>query len=270
VDAPLFYPKVASLWWIINRRQGGIDAPMFQGREATTPELLDQVHRIRYQVYCVENRFEDPARNQNGLERDEYDAHSVHGLLVHTSSKAPVGTVRLVKHRPGTRRGSLPIHRVCRHPDLLDPDFLPLETTAEFSRFAISKAFRRRAEGQTCAGNAEAERRETERLIPHITVGLITTALRLAFAHGITHVCAVMDPALLRLLSRFAIRFKPLGAQVEYHGWRQPCYTTIAAMLSEIEVERRHMWETITDNGRLWPSSLAEPQVPNHQFAEFA
>jgi N-acyl amino acid synthase of PEP-CTERM/exosortase system len=240
---------------------------MFQGRVATTPELLDEVHRIRYQVYCVENKYEDPARNQSGLERDEYDAHSVHGLLVHTASKAPVGTVRLVMHRHGTRRGSLPIHQVCQHPDLLDPDFLPLETTAEFSRFAISKAFRRRAEG--CAGNAEAER-QTEPPITHITVGLITIALRLAFAHGVTHVCAVMEPALLRLLSRFAIKFKPLGAQVQFHGWRQPCYTTIAGVLSEIELEQHQMWETITDNGRLWPSSLTGPQVPNHRIAEFA
>ena len=237
---------------------------------ATTPELLKEVHRIRYQVYCVENQYEDPARNQDGLERDEYDAHSVHGLLVHTLSRASVGTVRLVMHRPGARRGSLPIHKVCPHSDLLGSDFLPLETTAEFSRFAISKSFRRRAEGQTCVGNVEAEKRETERLIPHITVGLITIALRLAFANGITHVCAVMEPALLRLLSRFAIKFEPLGAQVEYHGWRQPCYTTVAAMLSEIELERRQLWETITENGRLWPSSLAEARVLNHQIAEFA
>ena len=243
---------------------------MFQGRVATTPELIDEVHRIRYQVYCVENEYEDPARNLGGLERDEYDAHSVHGLLVHTASKAPVGTVRLVMHKPGMRRGSLPIHKICRHPDLLDPDFLPLETTAEFSRFAISKAFRRRAEGQTCAGNAEAGRQETEGLIPHISVGLITIALRLAFAHGITHVCAMMEPALLRLLSRFAIKFKPLGAQVEFHGWRQPCYTTIAGVLSEIELERHQMWERITDNGRLWPSSLTGHQAANHQIAEFA
>src|SRR5579862_850756 len=139
---------------------------MFQGKMATTPELLDEVHRIRYQVYCVENPFEDPAQNQDGLERDEYDAHSVLGLLVHDASQASVGTVRLVMRKPGTQRGSLPIHKVCRHPDIFDPDFLPLETTAEFSRFAISKEFKRRAERTD--RNTEAERRETERLIPHI------------------------------------------------------------------------------------------------------
>ncbi len=237
---------------------------------ANTPELLDEVHRIRYQVYCVENPYEDPTQNHGGLERDEYDNHSVHGLLVHAHSGASVGTVRLVMHKPGTHLGSLPIHRVCQHPDLRDPDFLPLETTAEFSRFAISKTFRRRVEDGAPLGAAELENRETDRFIPHITVGLITIALRLAFAHGITHVCAVMEPALLRLLGRFAIKFKPLGTQVEHHGWRQPCYTTVAAMLSEIELERPRMWETITDNGRLWPSSILASQRSTNLVAEFA
>lgn len=242
---------------------------MFQGKVANTPKLLREVHRIRYQVYCIENPFENPEQNQDGLERDEYDAHSVHGLLVHGISEESVGTVRLVMKRPDSECGSLPIHKVCPHPDVHDRDLLPLDTTAEFSRFAISKEFKRRAE-KSRTGSADAEKRETERLIPHITVGLITIALRLAFANGITHVCAVMEPALLRLLARFAIRFKPIGTQVEYHGWRQPCYTTVAAMLSEIELERPHMWRTITENGRLWPSSLDASRALAPEVAQFA
>jgi len=245
---------------------------MFEGIVADTPDLLDEVHRIRYQVYCVENKFEDPAQCRGGLEIDQYDSHSVHGLLLHAASKAPVGTVRLVMHKPGASSGSLPIHQVCRHPDLQDPDFLPYGTTAEFSRFAISKTCRRRADdgafGEVSQANALGT--DTRRFIPHITVGLITTALRLCFANGITHVCAVMDPALLRLLSRFAIRFKALGAQVEYHGWRQPCFTTVAAMLTEMELERHDVWAAVTDFGRLWPSSIAGAHEPCDQVAEFA
>jgi N-acyl amino acid synthase of PEP-CTERM/exosortase system len=80
----------------------------------------------------------------------------------------------------------------------------------------------------------------------------------------------MMEPALLRLLSRFSIKFKPLGAQIQFHGWRQPSYTTIAAMLSDLELERRQLWDSITDGGRLWPSSLAGTDTPNRQIAEFA
>ena len=35
-----------------------------------------------------------------GLERDQFDHHSVHSLLVHQSSGQAVGTVRLVLPRP--------------------------------------------------------------------------------------------------------------------------------------------------------------------------
>jgi hypothetical protein len=33
---------------------------------ADTPELLDAVHALRYQVYCVEHPFEDPTQRRRG------------------------------------------------------------------------------------------------------------------------------------------------------------------------------------------------------------
>ena len=37
---------------------------------ASTPSLLDQVYRLRYQVYCVENDYEDAGRQAEGRETD--------------------------------------------------------------------------------------------------------------------------------------------------------------------------------------------------------
>ena len=34
---------------------------------ADTPALLDRVYELRYQVYCLENAFENPAANLGGL-----------------------------------------------------------------------------------------------------------------------------------------------------------------------------------------------------------
>ena len=51
---------------------------------ADTPDLLDAAHALRYQVYCVEHRFEDPAEHRDERERDRYDRHSAQmslGLL---------------------------------------------------------------------------------------------------------------------------------------------------------------------------------------------
>ena len=114
---------------------------MFQLVLANTPDLLQEVYRVRYQVYCIENQFED--QNPHGLERDEFDDHSVHSLLVDAASHRSVGTVRLVM--PRSESGLLPFHRVCEGAGRFNSDLLPYKTTAECSRFAISKTFRRDA-----------------------------------------------------------------------------------------------------------------------------
>ena len=234
---------------------------MFQLVLADSPELLKEVYRVRYQVYCVENQFEDPIKNPGGLERDEFDDHSVHSLLVDAASSRPIGTVRLVMHRPGARPGSLPFHKVCQQGDAARANLLPYETTAECSRFAISKAFRR----DTAVNRVKAPG-GAHAAIPHITIGLIAGALRMCFANGVTHMCAVMEPTLLRLLCRFGIRFQPVGPQVNYHGWRQPCFAKITSLMAGIEAERRDVWNIVTDDGRLWPLS-GETEVDERAIA---
>lgn len=242
----------------------------FEGRFANTPEMLAEAHRLRYQVYCVEHSFLDPANNPGGLERDEYDAHSKQALLLHRRTGATVGTIRLVLHNPGAIHGSLPFHDVCAHARSVDPSVLPLETTAELSRFAISRAFRRRVgDGSYGEGYDRDELlSDGRRIIPHITLGLMTMALRLGVAHGVTHICAVMDPALLRLLMRFGIQFELLGPPVDYHGWRQPCYAELGKFFATIEAERREVWDVVTDCGRLWKSRLHAPSKPRRDVVQ--
>lgn len=229
---------------------------MFEGIVVDTPELQTEAYRLRYQVYCVENTFEDPALSPNGLEVDKFDSHSVQAILRHRQSHQTVGTIRLVLHKPGAHSGSLPFHEICKHPRLQDPGFLPLETTAELSRFAISKAFRRRHDDTLYGRAYEPEELITDprRVIPHITLGLMTVALQMGNAYGVEYVCAVMEPSLLRLLARFGLHFATIGTPVQYHGWRQPCYANVEELIAGIEVERPDIWEVITDCGRLWRS----------------
>src|SRR5690348_7843958 len=80
----------------------------FEGVSADTPELKAECFRIRYQVYCIEQGFEEADVNP-GIEIDQYDERSAHALLVHRSSGLAVGTIRLVLHQEG-QQGSLPIH----------------------------------------------------------------------------------------------------------------------------------------------------------------
>src|SRR5438105_11030928 len=79
----------------------------FEVVRADTPSLLDEAYRLRYQVYCVENRYEDPDQQVNGRERDVYDDRSVHSLLIHRRSGVAAGTMRVIL--PGTVTQDLPL-----------------------------------------------------------------------------------------------------------------------------------------------------------------
>ena len=230
----------------------------FEVVRADTPELLREVFELRYQVYCVENPFENPADNPDGLERDRYDEHSIHSLLRHKATGEPAGTMRLIMPRPGSH--SLPLFEFCRGAK----EKLPAYSTAEFSRFAISKSFRRRA-GDKLYGQGYSQQAlftESRRVIPHITLGLMASALEIGRECGIDHVCAIMEPSLLRLLAKFGIYFIPIGAMIEHHGMRQPCYSRVSDLMAGIQRERPEVWELITDRGRLWdPTGYTGPRA---------
>jgi N-acyl amino acid synthase of PEP-CTERM/exosortase system len=223
---------------------------------ADTPDLIREAYRLRYQVYCVENPFENPAEHPGGLETDEFDDHSLQSLLIHRATGTVAGTVRLILPRPERPGHGLPMLSLCRDPRLSDGKLLPVSSTAEISRFAISKAFRRRAEdlGATGAGPV-LPRGQDRRVIPHITLGLMKAVAWMSHEHAITHLCAVMEPALLRLIGRFGVFFTPLGPLVSHHGRRQPCYSTIAALGQGALSRRPETLELITEAGKFYPSA---------------
>jgi len=195
----------------------------FEVVRASTPTLLDQVYRLRYQVYCVENAYEDPDRQPGGLETDIYDERSVHALLVHRGSEAVAGTVRVIL--PGTDQQSppLPINIVADSEQRELLRRLP-HCTAELSRFAVSKEFRQR-----CADP------EDRRMLRYITIGLIRGALEMCRDNDIQYVCAVMERSLIRLLGRLGFVFDHLGGLIEYHGARQPCVAQVNQIVSTAE-----------------------------------
>jgi N-acyl amino acid synthase of PEP-CTERM/exosortase system len=227
---------------------------------ADSPKLRDEAYRLRYQVYCVENPFENPAEHLDGRERDQYDEHSVHSLLIHRPTGALAGTVRLVLPKLGRH---LPIRHVCDHPLLSIQQKMPLNATAEISRFAVSKQFRRRATDKLGVDYALVEHSPSSsgldrRLIPHITLGLMKAIVQMSWEHGITHWTAVMEPALLRLIRRLGLEFNPLGTAVQYHGLRQPCYGDANVVLSGMRLQNRDAWALITEAGEHFPCVSVE------------
>jgi N-acyl amino acid synthase of PEP-CTERM/exosortase system len=218
----------------------------FRVATAVAGDELQEALRIRYQVYCVENPFENAGDHPNGFERDEFDSHSIHSLLSHRTTGQAVGTARLIMPVLNELERSFPVQQVCSLPQL---KLLPLDRMAEVSRFSISKQFRRRQCDTLYEGQVSL--RERRAMAPLMSLGLIQSLVRMSAEHGITHWCASMEPTLLRLLAAMSIKFEMLGPLVRYHGTRQPCYCEVALMLQRVKNDQRPIWEVLTDCGTL-------------------
>lgn len=199
----------------------------FRVEVATNAALVSEALRLRHQVYCVEHAYEP---GDGGIERDAFDHNSMHILLRSRSTREVAGTVRVIL--PGR---SLPIQHLCCTSELRH---LPLHSTGEISRFALSKARRGKV------GKAGALMR----------LGLMQGILRVSQEADLTHWCAVMERSLLRLLQATAIYFQPIGPMVEFHGQRQPAAASIDSIMSRMFRDARPIFDYVTENGSLWPA----------------
>ena len=213
---------------------------------ADTPELLDQAYRLRYQVYCLEHPFENSAEHSDGRERDVDDDRSIHTLLLHRQSGVFAGTVRVILPRWVTQR-PFPIHRILASQGIEPFSVLPMPSTSEISRFAVSKEFRRRRGEERypdvhVPGEAPATPNDRQ-MIPYITFGLIRGVVEICQDYEISHISAVMEPALIRILERFGVHFEHIGSPVEYHGRRQACVARLTDLVERNRANRTLLWQ---------------------------
>ncbi len=163
------------------------------------------------------------------------------------------GTVRIVLHDPACPEQSFALQRICQDPLIRDPVRFPVERMVEISRFCISKAFRqRKGDGLYPGSNEPSADQDQRRLIPNMTLGLIEGLVRMSLTHNVDYWCAMMEPTLLRLLTRLGIHFDKIGPIVDYHGRRQPCYIPLDTMLERVHDERPDVWDVLTEGGRHW------------------
>jgi len=210
----------------------------FEVQVATTPDLVRQCYELRHQVYCIERNY---LQGSTGLELDEFDARSENLALTCRRSGEVVGTVRLVLGSADCPDSSFPMQAVTP-PGLLS--HLPIETTAEVSRFAISKV------------------RRGDHSAALMRLGLVKGLVDLSEDLGITHWCAIMERSLLRLLRGDGICFHPAGPMVEYHGMRQPCFSGLDDLLDGVAAARPDIWSYIVGHAPTLPVA-----APAHRLA---
>lgn len=218
----------------------------FEVVPASTPALLDQTYALRYRVYCMEHRFEDPSSYPTGQESDGHDLFSRHVALVYRPSREVIGTVRLIFPGLG-EEGRLPI--MARLGREAEAELLryPRDRMAEISRYVVSKTFRQRhgEDEFPDMGYSPVDDQTGRRLMPHLTLGLMRGILQLGVAGEVQYFCACMRPALLRLLRRFGLVFKLIGPPVDYHGFRQPCIASIDDLLLGLKTQQEQLCRVV-------------------------
>ncbi len=236
---------------------------VFNVQLATSPEVINKVFEVRYQVYCIDRHFEDPDCFADKREHDAYDPRSAHALIRHRITGDSVAAVRLVMAGDSPEHSDFPMEGPCLH--RMDQPAREAfagarrEQVAEISRMAVSREFRRRLnEDASTAGVSDlacySDSENGRRAMPYISLGLFAGILQMSVRHGITHWMAIMEPAQLRLLKRFGVEFDHVGPVMEYHGRRRPAFTEAASLIEGIKKRRPDVWSLITDDGRYLPA----------------
>lgn len=195
----------------------------FDFRIIDDTKYLRDSYALRYDVYCSERHFLVSENYPSKLEIDHFDEHAIHIGAIDREDVL-VGTVRLVLP---SKRG-LPLFKHC---ELFNKDIdyasLLCSTTAEISRLAVSKSYRRRTndglydlvsqeDAVPSTGNEDEAMHRRHK--PEITLGLYKAMYQISKRRGITHWFAAMEETLLRLLYRYRSAFNPIGPQVDYYG----------------------------------------------------
>jgi N-acyl-L-homoserine lactone synthetase len=168
---------------------------------------LHAMQRLRYDVYCLEQRFVDAARCTEGRESDEYDEHSIH-FAAATERGEVVATLRLVLDSPLR----FPLERYA-HGLLDDRAVGDRPRTGEISRLIIAPRYR-------ASGTRE----------PLILFGLFRHLYEESWRMGLDFLIAAMEPKLARLLRRLGFHLMPMGAPMNYFGEVVPYGASLDSM----------------------------------------
>jgi N-acyl amino acid synthase of PEP-CTERM/exosortase system len=193
--------------------------------------MIQDVHALRYAVYCKEKGFLDAKNYPDGREQDVYDDYSVN-FAAYSKTGEIVGTVRMVIPKPGQR---FPYQDFCEpFPSVVLP---PVGKTAEISRLIITPQMREQADKSEFGfssllsrlarrGGARQQKPEYTYVAPavdlstspRLLLGMFRKMYRYSKENEITHWYASMERPLARMLTRMHFSFHQISAQVDYYG----------------------------------------------------
>lgn len=259
------------MFWLHRLNPANKFKEYFELVQAISPEMKDEVYRLRHRVFCEELGFWQPSLD--GRERDEFDEQSRHLLLRSVKTGASVGCVRLIMVPPEGPQSLLPFEKIFAAAidrREFDPATLPRSTIAEISRLTLACEFRRRRRIEM---SGEAAHRAfgtpAHPTYPYVQLGLYLGAIALAEQLGIATLFLITEPRLLAHFKRLGFPVRQIGGPAEYRGlcvlsmadvtdpladlpfFMRPLYRVIARELDEGRRTAPRQWGTFPRPARL-------------------
>jgi N-acyl amino acid synthase of PEP-CTERM/exosortase system len=236
------------MFWLHRLNPANKFKEYFELAQAISPEMKDEVYRLRHRVYCEELGFERVS--PDGRERDEFDEQSRHLLLRSVKTGASVGCVRLVMVPPEGPRLLLPFEKIFAATidrREFDPATLPRSTIAEISRLTLACEFRR---SRRIEVSGEAARRAfgtpAHPTYPYVQLGLYLGAIALAEQLGIRTLFLITEPRLLAHFRRLGFPVRPIGAPVEHRGWRVLSMADVVNPIAHLPFFMRPLYRVVS------------------------
>jgi len=222
------------------------DKPSLRCYRVDSPRELDDLFRLRYQVYCLERGFLRQEDYPNQRETDEFDAHSTH-FVVRGSAGRAFATTRLVRNSSL----GLPIEKYFDLDSVFDG--LDRNRLAEASRFAVSKELRHQGPaGETSP--SEPSKQGQRREAAEISLGLMKSLFWECQRQGVTHLCAAIERPLWRMLRHVGFAMRQIGPPKDYFGLCIPCLMSEAELKEFIQRFRPELLDIFW-----WPQASAHP-----------
>lgn len=225
---------------------------------ALSKELKRDVYKLRYQVFCCQTGIFNVDDYPDGIEYDEFDAHSLHFLIRHRASGMYVATTRLILPDINNIDKPFPLQLYCKIDNYELLNTIDRSNLGEASRFGISKEFKKRKnESGTLTGinsgnldNHELFTAVERRVLPHLCFALISCLIKACYENNIDYFFSALEPAFFRFLASSGINFTKLGPLVDYHGGRWACIIKVSDLLDGVWEKDKSLWAMLTDNGR--------------------
>ncbi len=222
-----------------------------------SPSLEKQFAQLRYKVFCEEHPEYQQEHNIDQTETDEFDGQSVQVLLLFRPLQMVIGGVRVIIPDPEKTGMGLPC---LIHPDSPFKDSRPFDIvrTGEISRFMISRE-RFKLVREYCSGMPDLEIEK----YPTPVMYLIKQLYDIGLFYNLNGYCALLEPALIRIVNSVGIKFEKHGDPVDWHGKRHAVHANIDEQLELLKndnTKARNFFTQDTDlfkiPDKIYPTTL--------------